>query len=791
GGRYTAEVLLFLRDSPLCVKPAGLPPAEEWMGPPPETIRNQAKPLTERTKVADAPLVEQRRPGIDRTTSRSNANFSNANIFPDPEDIILGPPRTSFASATSMRSNKLGEIEKSAKDAEPRDRPERFNFRTKTSDADIGSDRFKDNRTNNAFRRRGDADQDSEGWSTVKPRKSFGTEGAERFHGRMGGSDRTTGREDRRFRDRDDRDNGDRRSRNTDQTIREKDGEDADGSRWNGLSRNRTEPRLKENNEGAPLSQRERIDRAKSWRDRNPEEKPVDKHVDRPNDRAYDRRWDRDREHRVEREPEWLDEPAEERSQGHTAEDFQKFMEAMKASRAGPPKTHEGTAAEKPAVELVVEIEQKVASIPATESGPDKFFAAYGGGATLDLGSPAAEVKESSRPKTGKSSRFTSFFSAQDDTRGRTEPPTPGAVALPSNGMSPHAQQNDPDKEAFAVLLQKLQRQSFTPSAQPTQPQATPSFSEQSSTPAMTPGLAPRLTPGLAPGMQHAKSPLTSPEPFQQYGGERREDPRLRGPPQPHSIQDILSPRPMPPPSQPPPAPRPDQNLQDLLAQRQHGMSQGSGRLEQNPAPVNNNNAEFLMRLMQSARAAPEPLRTEQLMVRMPQPTKQVNPPSIQDRESDYHRERPAPQPHRQMRPQGAPGFFDEQQFHSPENDNRPQQPTQILQRPPPPGLDHHMSQFQMGGAPQMPPQRPMIPPPPGINIMNNPRNGPVPGMFPPNFPPGAFPPPPDSMVGPPGPGPRNMQGPPGFYGAIPPPGLQGYMPPLSMGGFQGPPDGG
>lgn len=32
GVKYTAEVLLFLRDSPLCVKPAGLPPAEEWMG---------------------------------------------------------------------------------------------------------------------------------------------------------------------------------------------------------------------------------------------------------------------------------------------------------------------------------------------------------------------------------------------------------------------------------------------------------------------------------------------------------------------------------------------------------------------------------------------------------------------------------------------------------------------------------------------------------------------------------------------------------------------------------------
>jgi len=30
--RYTAEFLLYLRESPLCVKPLNLPPAEEWMG---------------------------------------------------------------------------------------------------------------------------------------------------------------------------------------------------------------------------------------------------------------------------------------------------------------------------------------------------------------------------------------------------------------------------------------------------------------------------------------------------------------------------------------------------------------------------------------------------------------------------------------------------------------------------------------------------------------------------------------------------------------------------------------
>lgn len=30
--RYEAEVLLRLRESPLCIKPKDLPPREEWMG---------------------------------------------------------------------------------------------------------------------------------------------------------------------------------------------------------------------------------------------------------------------------------------------------------------------------------------------------------------------------------------------------------------------------------------------------------------------------------------------------------------------------------------------------------------------------------------------------------------------------------------------------------------------------------------------------------------------------------------------------------------------------------------
>ncbi|KAK3390953.1 hypothetical protein B0H63DRAFT_127893 [Podospora didyma] len=825
-GRYSADFLLHLRQSPLCVKPPGLPPAEEWMGPPPETFRTQAKTATtDRLKGgADGLLLNQenRRPALDRN-GPSSRNVAN------PDDIILGPPRTSFASATSMRNSRTSETEKGLKDST--ERTDRFSFRTRVNDPEPVNDRFRDSR-NNTFRRRGDQEQDSEGWSTVKPRKSFGHEGAERFHGRMGGGvgpDRFNPRGDGRVRDREDRDAEDRRMRVLDRPTRDKDAEDVDGLRRNGLTRGKSEPWFKDilggtggsgstnnnssANNDAQISARERIEKAKSWRDRQPDDKQDNRHNERTNDRTYERRWDR--EQRTEREPEWVEEPADDRpSQGHTEEDFKKFMESMKASRAGgASKSDEKTAMllDKPAPE-VPEPDLKVASAPAVESGPDKFFAAYG---SIDASAAAAEAKEASRPKGGKSSRFMAFLAptSQDDSRAKTEPPTPAAAPPPTGSGNDAGPQSEADKEAFALLIQKLQRSGLgsmlqSPSGlppqypfnKPSEPQTQPLPQTQTQT------QGPSLIQDL---LDRQKSAVASPEPFQQYGGDRREDPRLRA--QQLGIHDIVSPRPMAPPVQPPPVSRPEQALHDLVAQRHQLPNQNnnnnnnnngnnSNRTSQNVSAINSN-TEFLMRLMQSHRDAPEPPRTEQLMVRMPQPNKQVTMPNMPDREPDYQRDRGMSQrqqqqhhqqQQQQLRGQIHPGFMDDQ-FHHPADvgvDSRPQ-PTQILQRPPPPGLDHHMHPFQMSSGvqqqpqqQQLPPQqRPMIPPP---GLINGPPRGNLPGlpptMYPPNFPPGSFPPP-EGLVGP-GP-PRSMQPPPGFYGGPPP----GFMPPPGMGvvGFQGP----
>ncbi|SPQ19952.1 741d5b51-ff40-478f-8f79-378ab706426d [Thermothielavioides terrestris] len=816
GGRYSAEFLLYLRDSPLCVKPPNLPPPEEWMGPPPETIRNQQKASNDRAKSGDALLLNQesRRQPHDRNGSRNAAN---------PDEIILGPPRTSFASATSMRNHRTADADKGFKDSDRQDRSDRFNFRNRAGDSDFGREP-RDGR-NAGFRRRGDQDQDSEGWSTVKPRKSFGHEGAERFHGRMGGvgaTDRFGGaRDDRRARDRDDREGSDRRNRNFDHRSRDLDGDEPDTPRRNGPSRGKSESWFRNDanstgNDAAPMSQRERIDRAKNWRDRDPEDKPGDRYGDR-SDRNYERRWDRDCQNRVENDPEWLDEPAEDKTEGHTEADFKKFMEEMKAARGGAASKSEeksATVLDKPAatVPTATQAEQKVVSAPAVEQGPDKFFAAYAS-TGLDIITSGADAKDVTKLKAGKSSRFMAFLAPQEDSRAKTEPATPAAAAQPADKPAASSQQSEAEKEAFALLIQKLHMSGIGSAAQSSAP------------PAQT-GTTRKFPESPFQELQQ-KSAVGSPESFQQYGSnDRRDDPRLRTS-QP-SIHDLLSPRavglPGPGPT-PPPATRPEQALQDLLAQRHQLPGQANARAAQNMAAVNRN-TEFLMNLMQGHRdAPPEQPRTEQLLTRMPQPTKQMSLANGPDREQDYSRERSASQRQQLRGPGGPPGFLEDSPFRPGDVDPRPPpQPTQILQRPPPPaGLDHQMHPFLMGGmnpagaggpgASQMAPQRPMIPPP---NLLNNgPRNMPMPGMYPPpSFPPphghahshahggpggpGHFPPGPpphphggghgpgDGLVGPPMPPPgvpRSMQPPPGFFGGPPPP---GFMPPPNMGGGAG-----
>lgn len=672
---------------------------------------------------------------------------------------------------------------------DPDNSRDRFPFRNKSGEAE--NDRGGRDGRNNLLRpKRTEGDADSEGWSTVKPRKSFGTEGAERFNGRMG-VDRH--RDDRRFKDREDRDRDvkdrdrdrdrERPQRGFDTFQRDKDNDhDQDrDNRRNGMGRGRGESWRA--GDDAPPTPRDRNsngdrvgERSRGWRDkeRDDRERGDRGDVDRPrgdrNDRDRgdrgDRRWGRDR---PEVDPEWMDNPAEEKKAAHTQEDFEKWRQATKRTEeksSGKTPAEEGNKGDNGTSFFGLE-KQKVETPLAIDTGPDKFFGQWAtpkDEAGPDSGIESKKEGAAKGKSGGKASRFTSFFAAppEEPQRRQTEPPpmpppaANGFAALLGGGGGGSNNTPNEEKAAFAQLLQKLHAQQISGSGSGTTP---PLNGQQQPKP---------------PALEKQQSAPPAPEQsFQQYRPERQEErPNLVSRNSQQTIQDLLSQRQV---ATSQPQIRTNQMVQDLVDQRQNALSQQSIRPDQ---PQSHNNTEFLMNLM---RRAPEPQRTEQVLLRMaPQqrPSDRAVQQQMLEREQEMHREaaiRERSAAQRQARPQVPPGFYDDPSFQRgppPQHERQPQ-PTQILQRPPPPGLDQ-MQQPSWAQPPQQQiRQQQHIAPPPGLPGGPQ-RNMPMQAMFPPGFP--GFPPP--DMGGAP-----RMQPPPGFYNAPPPQ----FMPP-GMSQFQGPP---
>ena len=676
---------------------------------------------------------------------------------------MLGPPRMAFASSTSVRNtNKLpldSPDRPPLRDADSRDR---FNFRNIKRD---GETETREGRSNLLRPKRAEG-EDNEGWSTVKPRKSFGTEGAERFNGRMG-----VHREDRRFKDREDRDVKDRPQRGFDSFSRDKDVENQQESevRRNGAGRGRTESWFRTENDGPPTP-RDRNSNGDRFTNRGWREKDDRDRVDNRNDRG-DRRWGGDREQKQEREPEWFDEPADDKSQTHTQEDFQKWKDQMQGKDKASSKTpmedkNDGGGffgLEKPKIETPL----------AIDTGPDKFFGMWATPTNENGPGSGIEAKKDGPVKSqtvGKASRFTSFFAQEEPPRSQTvpnpavqAPPSAGGLGPLFPGVAANAANDPNEKAAFAELLQKLKGNSLAGSGS-------------------TPPANVQQQPKPPASERQQSHPIIAPEPFQQYRPERHEE---RGPSSRNSqLQDMLAQRQA---SASVPVSRPEQMLQELVSRRETPP----GQLSVRPDQPSRNNTEFLMNLMQSAKAAPEPQRTEQLLLRMP-PGQKQNDRVLQQQmlEEQMQREAAAQRSANQRQARPPPGFFDDpgsfQRGPPPQHERQPQ-PTQILQRPPPPGLDGPQipSWAQQPGPQQI---RQHIAPPPGLGATGpEMRSRGMPPMqqqmFPPGFP--GFPPNsgggfqgPEGMGGPP-----RMQPPPGFYappGFMAPPGMNG-------GGFAGP----
>lgn len=675
----------------------------------------------------------------------------------DPENIQLVPTRTTFSSANPARNATKGIDSADRPALRESESQSKLSYRTKI---DNGDDRPR----RDMLRPTAGDGVDPEGWMEVKPRKSFGTEGAERFTGRMGGERH---RDEKRFKDRDERDPKEK-PRGFENFSRDKDkNHEQDNNRRPANGRGRNEPSwFRETNDGPPRPRErdtntERFEnRHKSWR-----EKEFDNRGDR--DRGNQRWVDRDRDHDDHNRsvPEWA---AEEKTsqispQDHyqksqastkrTAEDMQKWKEEMHSKHKPAVSTPTVEEAIQPKVDEHPSFSdiQKPKSLAPLDTGTngDEFFRLWAGpkndaGLNSKFEANTENVAKSamSAAPGGKTSRFNKFFQ-QDEPSRKPEPQTAipkptshGLENFNSNSQSPS------DREAMPHILAMLQS-SGTPPANPMMQSKPPSQEKQ-------------------PG-----TPFEGRDSSQQNLPDRHDEMRSNAHAYSHNLHDLSAQREQ---AGSQPTIRPEEMLHHLVNQRQHAISQSSFRSEQ---PRSEQTA-FLMSLMRDAQAAPEPQRTEQIILGHPprqQPSRQIQLQQQleRDQELQVQRERGNPQ----RRP---PGFFDEPMYRGgppPQHENPRPQPTHILARPPPgleqmqqgwpgqPSSQHHpQQQFRpaappgLAGSVPRPMQMPQQILPPGFPMAGNMNNFP----------------PPEALAGP-----RNMPFNPAYFNGPPPP---GFLPP-------------
>ncbi|OJD19379.1 hypothetical protein AJ78_00649 [Emergomyces pasteurianus Ep9510] len=730
--RYQPSELLQLRDSPLVVKPDNLPPIEEWMGPPPDPPLQKKNPNSREQSTQQDPSNRRSSLFEGRHISRGSAS----------EDIVLGPPRTSFASASRGFGKSIDATDRSSSKPNETDdqRHDRYNFRDKFfKDRDAG-DRDNDRRDTKptlANGRRAGRD-DREDWSGGRNRRTFGTEESDRRprrNGEMrdheGGSERTPrDREQGRYPPRRD---GQGRVKH-DNWFRDNETQDAvDGEE-----------------EKTPVRHRE-------WR---------------RGGHGGDRDWNRPTKH--EQEPEWLDSTDRDGSkETHTQADFQRWKERMKAGSAqtsqeekkevSPEPANRESKRKEPSKRLDGEIFGTLDPSP-TDSGLDKFFGLWSENKPTRDHTPEIIAEgntkiESLPTKAAKASRFAGIFNSPSETANRE--PEPQTI-IHTEQVRPAS--TDADQEGFQRILQMLggnKSRNVSPQVEKP-PQAAP------------------------PPADYIKSSTTISSParesFNQQGYAALNSPRDRPPP---GLEALF----VKPSKEPPGASRDTEFLLRLMQQSK--VSSPNSQANPHPPPTS----------LQSAGG----MNAQDMHTRAQALEKQKSPVFLDDPAIANIR-RPEPQDLReQLRRRGTNGppmgYFDDMGFppsHGNQTPNQapgarpPGQPPMALQRPPgfeqvqPPGWPNQQlqppgpNQFMLPPGLAQPPNRnmnpnfPAVPPPMPIHATMPPPNdrqayqrsamgggpppfAPPPGMMPPpgymNMnapPPSAFPPmphTPDGMI--------------------------------------------
>ncbi|KAL4979504.1 hypothetical protein BDW66DRAFT_103614 [Aspergillus desertorum] len=431
--RYQIDELIWLRESPLVTRPANLPPVEEWMGPLPDRTA-QRNPNNNHNETSG------RRPSIFDT--RHISRNSNS------EDIVLGPPKTAFASASRISGKgSIDATERLPFSDDPKNDRFKFFKDREASERDFAG---RDGKMGTFNNRRGE----KEDWNNGRPRRTLGQDEQDK-----------------------------KPKRNT------------DFDRWE--SRDPQDPSVVKDKDGRFFPRREappgRARHEGSWfRDEKGQEAP-DGEEEKASLRSRDWRRDRhgaDREWtrgaKLEQEPEWLDATdRDEPRRVYTQEDFERWKERMKAgsSQAQPEERKESPNEQLP--EPVQRPEPKPTDgeifsptgAPLQDTTMERFFGLLGDTKPpQDMESPLPSEptlkKESTVGKPVKSSRFAGLFSPPLGSPAK-EPESP----ISSRSPAPMNASTDADQEGFQRILQMLgggKSRNATPHNDPTQNNAQP-----------------------------------------------------------------------------------------------------------------------------------------------------------------------------------------------------------------------------------------------------------------------------------------------------------------------------
>ncbi|KKZ62043.1 hypothetical protein EMCG_03505 [[Emmonsia] crescens] len=726
--RYQPSELLQLRDSPLVVKPDNLPPLEEWMGPPPDPPLQKKNPNSREQSTQQDPANRRSSLFESRHISRGSAS----------EDIVLGPPRTSFASASRAFGKSIDATDRSSTKTNDTDdqKQDRYNFRDKFfKDRDAG-DRENDRRdtkpTLTNGRRAGRDDR--EDWSGGRTRRTFGPEESDRRPRRNGDSERWEMRDHR-----DHQEGGNERTPRDKEQGRYPPRRDAQGrvkhDSW--FRDGETQDAVDGEEEKTPVRHRE-------WR---------------RGAHGGDRDWNRPAKH--EQEPEWLDSTDRDGSkETHTQADFQRWKERMKAGSAQASQEEKKDVSQEP---VNTESKPKEPSkrldgeIFGTldpslmDSGLDKFFGLWSENKqardhTPEIIADVNAKNESVPAKATKPSRFAGIFNSPSETANRE--PEPQTI-IHTELIRPAS--TDADQEGFQRILQMLGGNKSRNAS----PQVDGSMQQQ-------PPQAPPPQADYVKSSTTISSPVRESYNRQEYAALN--SPRDRPPP---GLEALFVQK---PPKEPPGPSRDTEFLLRLMQQSK--ISSPNHQANPHPPPV----------ALQSAGG----MNMQDMHARAQALEKQKSPVFLDDPAIANIR-RPEPQdPRDQLRRRGTNGltmgYFDDMGFPPSQGNQTPNQPLGV--RPPGPGQPPMalqrppgFEQVQASGWPNQQPQPPgpnqfMLPPglaqPPNRNMNPN-----FPAVPPPMPIHATMPPPNDRQAYQ-----RNAMGggPPPF---VPPPGMMpppGYM---------------